>query len=142
MNLIKRCLMAIFAFWQQPVFEMIEIVTILQTNIDKHSKVWSAPGHESGKFMRRGQTAFSRGISIRIRRGAVAFSSSWLSRACVQKNSSPRFRVNNRPMNKLKMTKPYCPPECELDITSLVCIICASPENGGLEDTGEEDWVI
>ncbi|MBO4742316.1 MAG: hypothetical protein J5533_01660, partial [Bacteroidales bacterium] len=75
-----------FDVWQQPVFEMTDLVAILQEITTNTTKVWSAPGHESGKFMKRGRTAFSHGISVRIRRGAVAFSSSWLSRACVQKS--------------------------------------------------------
>lgn len=36
----------------------------------------------------------------------------------------------------------YLQPECEVEITSLVDLLCQSPEEGGLEGTFDEDWVI
>ena len=43
------------------------------------------------------------------------------------------------------MTTPtigYVPPGCCCDDAFRVDLLCASPEDGGLEDVGYEDWVI
>lgn len=40
------------------------------------------------------------------------------------------------------LNKLYVHPECEIEATSLVSIICVSPDAGGLEDVEYEDWVV
>lgn len=36
----------------------------------------------------------------------------------------------------------YLQPECEIEITSLVDLLCQSPVDGGLEGSSDEDWTI
>lgn len=36
----------------------------------------------------------------------------------------------------------YLHPECEVEIASLVDLLCQSPVEGGLEGTSDEDWTL
>ena len=36
----------------------------------------------------------------------------------------------------------YLQPECDINTTVSIYMLCTSPVTGGSEDTGEEDWVI
>ena len=40
-----------------------------------------------------------------------------------------------------KTTISYAPPRCEYDESALMDLLCTSPEDGGLEDIGYEDWI-
>ncbi len=44
--------------------------------------------------------------------------------------------------SNMRIEKHYMRPECEFEVTSPEGLICASPETGGLEDVGYDDWVI
>ena len=35
---------------------------------------------------------------------------------------------------------PYTRPECEFEDTAPLSVVCASPEDGGTEDVGYDDW--
>lgn len=65
--------MAKFASGNSQCLTMNVFFSIFRQNNDKHSKVWSAPGHESGKFMKREQTAFSRIIPLWVGVGLLLF---------------------------------------------------------------------
>ena len=42
----------------------------------------------------------------------------------------------------MRIERLYLRPECEYEVTSPVELICTSPESGGLEDVGYDEWVI
>ncbi len=82
-----------FASGNSQCLNMKDFFSIFRPNNDKHSKVWSAPGHESGKFMKREQTAFSCGIPLWVGVGLLLFLLRGFPEPVSRKVAAPAFGI-------------------------------------------------
>lgn len=76
---------------------------------------------------------------VQVFHNLLRISEKWLHTFVLLRSREPgTFGIDH--MNYLKPV--YLRPQCEWCLAPIAEVVCTSPDGGGLEDIGYEDWVV